>query len=136
MDTPGAGVLLLVLLGVLGLCLYFIPAMVANARSHPHQLAILIVNLLFGATVIGWVGSLVWALVTPREVDFSIPVRLHDGRTRGRGRLSWDSTTRLEPTLSAPDKTCPSCAETLRAAAVRCRFCGHDFMGYQRRIAS
>lgn len=31
--------------------------------------------------------------------------------------------------VGADEKTCPMCAEAVKAAAVRCRFCGYDFTG-------
>jgi hypothetical protein len=34
-----------------------------------------------------------------------------------------------EPRPSADSKSCPDCAETIRAAAQKCRFCGYRFDG-------
>ena len=79
-----AGGVILTLLIVAGVTFYFIPSMVAYTRDHPHRLAILIVNLLFGASGIGWIGSLIWALVTPRAIDMSIPVRALARRSHPR----------------------------------------------------
>lgn len=41
--------------------IYFIPSMVAFRRRHPNRWAILVINIVFGGTGIGWLGSLVWA---------------------------------------------------------------------------
>lgn len=45
-----------------GFVLYFLPSIVAFARSKRDSGAILVLNLLLGWTAIGWVIALVWAL--------------------------------------------------------------------------
>ena len=45
--------------------LYFVPTTVATWRGHPQHLAISVLNLLAGWTLIGWIGSLVWACTNP-----------------------------------------------------------------------
>ncbi len=48
--------------GLIGLAIYFVPTVVASLRNHRNVLAIAIVNLLFGWSCIGWVVALIWAL--------------------------------------------------------------------------
>jgi len=50
----------LMILGVL----YCIPLLVAMARDHCQLLAIVVLNLLLGWTLLGWCGALVWACTT------------------------------------------------------------------------
>lgn len=45
-----------------GFVLYFLPSIIAIARSKRDTTAILVLNLLLGWTAIGWVIALVWAL--------------------------------------------------------------------------
>lgn len=50
---------------LLPLCLvifYLVPFMVAAGRNHDSLLAILVANVLFGWTVIGWFAVFFWAL--------------------------------------------------------------------------
>ena len=54
--------------------LYFLPTIVAAHRGHAIAL-ILLLNLFFGWTVIGWFIMLVWALVsTPYYRVVPVPV--------------------------------------------------------------
>jgi hypothetical protein len=45
-----------------GFVLYFLPSIVAIARSKRDATSIFVLNLLLGWTAIGWVIALVWAL--------------------------------------------------------------------------
>ena len=48
---------------VIGLCLYFLPTLVARSRQHRNVPPIFVLNLVFGWTLIGWVGCMAWALL-------------------------------------------------------------------------
>lgn len=54
------GFLGFVLIASAGL-VYLGPAIVAGLRRHPQRSAILVLNLLLGWTLLGWVAALVWA---------------------------------------------------------------------------
>lgn len=53
-------------IGTLGFIigLYFLPLIVAMARSHRQVIAIGVLNGLAGWTIAGWVAALVWAFVS------------------------------------------------------------------------
>ena len=42
---------------------YFIPSMIALSRNHPQKLAIFFLNLFLSWSFVGWVISLVWAVI-------------------------------------------------------------------------
>jgi hypothetical protein len=55
--------------------LYFLPAWIAWSRKHPSKLAIIIVNVFFGVTGVGWVVALVWSLTgTKQTVVIASPI--------------------------------------------------------------
>jgi hypothetical protein len=59
---------------ILPALLYFLPTIVAASRGHGIAL-VLLLNLFFGWTVIGWFVLLVWALVsTPYYRVVPVPV--------------------------------------------------------------
>lgn len=58
-----------------GLLVFFIPTLVAKSRKHPHLAWIVGANIIFGATGLGWLACLGWALWRPNP-QFAIPVRI------------------------------------------------------------
>ena len=56
--ATGAGLVFIALICVV----YPLPAIIAFSRRHRNRWVILVINIAFGATVIGWLIALVWAL--------------------------------------------------------------------------
>lgn len=52
---------------ILILAVYFVPAFVAANREHRNRLAISMLNLFLGWTLLGWVIALVWACTANTE---------------------------------------------------------------------
>jgi hypothetical protein len=48
--------------GLVGLALYFLPTIIVLARRKKNVLGPILVNVLLGWTVIGWIVALIWAL--------------------------------------------------------------------------
>jgi len=54
--------------------LYFLPAVLAASKKHPHGLELFLVNLLLGWTLVGWFACLVWAAAAPGETKPYTPL--------------------------------------------------------------
>ena len=63
----------LVIIGVL-IAAYFLPSIIATSRDHHQKPAIIVLNVAFGWTVIGWFAALIWAntAVVRRNADGTV----------------------------------------------------------------
>ena len=50
------------------LYIYFLPTFTAIKRNSPHKTAVVIVNIFFGVTLIGWLIALLLATKQPQQV--------------------------------------------------------------------
>lgn len=85
-------------LWVIAALLYFVPSVVAMTRHHRNGVAIGMLNIFLGWTLLGWVIALVWAF-----------------------------TANVEPSQQAKQPRlvkCPECAELIQLDAKRCKHCG------------
>jgi hypothetical protein len=49
----------------LAFALYFVPGIIAYKRNHNNLIAIVIINIFLGWTVLGWLGALIWSVSNP-----------------------------------------------------------------------
>ena len=73
-DLPGAwafegvyGWFVFLVFGFIGLVIYFLPTFIAKLLHHRNLPGVLLLNLLLGWMVIGWVGALIWAVYNERQ---------------------------------------------------------------------
>ncbi len=58
-------------------CIYFLPTIISHNKKHTLGIAIL--NLFLGWTFLGWVGALIWAVSSPKNVEtVKIPFSWYD----------------------------------------------------------
>jgi len=63
--------ILMIPLILIGIALYFLPSIIALARHKSQTLAIFLLNLFAGWTVIGWIGALIWAAIKEKAEEYS-----------------------------------------------------------------
>ena len=99
-----------IILCIIGIVFYFIPSMVAFGRDKSSKGIILVLNILLGWTLIGWIFLLVWA--------FSIDTQLLQNASAG---YSYYQPRNL------PKKECPKCSNSIDYDYTSCPKCGEHF---------
>lgn len=82
-------IILIIVLGLLGIVVYFLPSIIAYKREHANKSIILVINFVLGWTFIGWAGCLVWAFI---DTDGSATSNI----TRNIGGNKYEDLARLQ----------------------------------------
>jgi hypothetical protein len=53
--------------------IHFLPTIIAALRHSRHTMAIFLINLFFGWTVIGWIIALIWAITSEPKYLYVYP---------------------------------------------------------------
>ena len=124
---------------MLAIALYLLPAILAGLRGHVSAWGIFALNLMLGWSGILWIVALIWALSNKGQAhNQTVIVSNHQGeggpspqpiyipvpQPAQSQMLPGDAP--VVPLLESDTRACPSCAETIRAAAIKCRFCGEQ----------
>jgi GDSL-like Lipase/Acylhydrolase family/Superinfection immunity protein len=64
---------------ILVLVFYLLPSVIATTRKVQHDSAIILINVIFGWTILGWIAALIWAIVEQPRGDMQ-PPKIHGRR--------------------------------------------------------
>lgn len=67
-DITPIGAVILIACLFLVLYIYFLPTIMAIKRNSPNTTAVVIINIFFGVTLIGWLIALLLATKQPQQV--------------------------------------------------------------------
>lgn len=61
----------IIILGVLllALVIFLLPTVIAFGKGHKYSWMILFINVVFGFTLIGWFGALIWSIAGDGIID-------------------------------------------------------------------
>lgn len=133
----------LIVAGIVGVILYFLPFFIALMRGHAYTGVIFAINIFAGWTVLGWVALLVWS-IWPSNRSLADPVlgnvtgtghrnvgdtlgAISYGRQRGFFDESQGPTPRRAPTpgqRAIAAYQCAQCAVRLDGSPTYCPNCG------------
>ena len=119
---------------------YFLPSIIAGLRGHASAWGIFALNLLLGWTGLIWIAALIWAL-SNKGVAAQQTVIVNNHGNEGQQPAQPVQAIYIPvpqpasaqdlphyasnvPQLGNDTRACPICAETIKAAAIKCRFCG------------
>lgn len=60
---------LMIIVVIISIPIYFIPTIIAVVRKCYKRCAIILINIFLGFTIIGWFGSLIWAIIDKTDSD-------------------------------------------------------------------
>lgn len=92
--------------------LYLLPSYEAWQRKHHNLTGVILVNVLLGWTLLGWVFALVWSVMKPPVVVAPMEVK--------------PASEPFDPASARATKSCPFCAEYVLVEAIKCKHCGSD----------
>lgn len=67
---------------VFGIIIYMVPTMIAYNKKHNNRLGILIVNILLGWSILGWLGTLLWACILGSDSNKNISTNKYEDLAR------------------------------------------------------
>ena len=69
-DSRSGFVALLMAAFIVAVAIYALPTLLAWSMGSPQRIAITLLDVLLGWTILGWMAALVWAIMSGKGVSF------------------------------------------------------------------